>query len=35
VREAMLRHAQTAGAEYWSPAPLIERLVAEGKGFYG
>jgi 3-hydroxyacyl-CoA dehydrogenase len=21
--------------DYWSPAPLLERLVAEGRGFYG
>jgi 3-hydroxyacyl-CoA dehydrogenase len=20
--------------DYWSPAPLLERLVAEGRGFY-
>ncbi len=35
VRDAMLRYAAIAGDEYWRPAPLIERLVAEGKGFYG
>ena len=21
--------------DYWEPAPLLERLVAEGRGFYG
>jgi 3-hydroxyacyl-CoA dehydrogenase len=21
--------------DYWEPAPLLERLVAEGKSFYG
>jgi len=20
--------------DYWEPAPLLERMVAEGKGFY-
>ena len=34
VRDAMLRYAAIAGAEYWTPAPLIEQLVAAGKGFY-
>jgi hypothetical protein len=34
VRDAMLRYAATAGAEYWTPAPLIEQLVVAGKGFY-
>jgi len=22
------------GAEYWTPAPLLEKLAKEGKGFY-
>ncbi len=26
-------HAQTAGARFWKPAALIERLAGEGKGF--
>ena len=34
VRDAMLRYAAIAGTEYWTPAPLIEQLVAAGKGFY-
>lgn len=34
VRDAMLRYAEMAGAEYWTPAPLIDRLAREGKGFY-
>jgi hypothetical protein len=21
--------------DYWKPAPLIEQLVAQGRGFYG
>jgi hypothetical protein len=21
--------------DYWTPAPLLERLVAEGRGFHG
>jgi hypothetical protein len=21
--------------DYWEPAPLLEKLVAEGRGFYG
>lgn len=34
IRDAMLRYRDSVGAEYWTPAPLLERLAAEGKGFY-
>ncbi|SNS75692.1 3-hydroxyacyl-CoA dehydrogenase [Sphingomonas laterariae] len=34
VRDAMLRYADIAGAEYWTPSPLIDRLAASGKTFY-
>ena len=27
------RYQQTYGGEAWEPAPLLERLVADGKGF--
>lgn len=31
---ARIRHyAEAVGPHFWSPAPLIERLVAEGRGF--
>ena len=31
-----LRHyAEAVGPEYFAPAPLIEQLAAEGRGFYG
>jgi 3-hydroxyacyl-CoA dehydrogenase len=35
VRATMLRYRDSVGAEFWTPAPSIERLAAEGKGFYG
>jgi 3-hydroxyacyl-CoA dehydrogenase len=35
VYETMLRYRDQVGAEYWTPAPLLERLAKEGKGFYG
>ncbi len=34
VRDAMRRYADTVGPEYFTPAPLIEKLAAEGRGFY-
>src|SRR6059036_3431747 len=34
VYEAVLKYQQTVGAEYWKPAPLLERLAKENKGFY-
>jgi 3-hydroxyacyl-CoA dehydrogenase len=35
IRDAMLRYQSSVGAEFWTPAPLIDELVAAGKGFYG
>ena len=32
---ANLQEYRTRFGDYWRPAPLIERLVAEGRGFYG
>lgn len=34
VRDAMYRYRDIAGSEFWTPAPLLERLASEGKGFY-
>jgi 3-hydroxyacyl-CoA dehydrogenase len=34
VRDAMYRYRDSGGGEYWTPAPLLERLASEGKGFY-
>jgi 3-hydroxyacyl-CoA dehydrogenase len=34
IRDAMLRYRETAGAEYWTPAPLLDRLAREERGFY-
>jgi len=34
VRAHMLQFREQAGAEYWTPAPLIERLAAERGSFY-
>lgn len=34
VYEAILKYQEQFGAEYWKPAPLLERLAKEGKGFY-
>ena len=34
VLEAIERYRQQVGAEYWTPAPLLQRLAAAGKGFY-
>jgi 3-hydroxyacyl-CoA dehydrogenase len=31
---ARIRDYRAGFGDYWSPAPLIERLVAEGRGFY-
>jgi 3-hydroxyacyl-CoA dehydrogenase len=32
---ARVREYRERFGDYWKPAPLIERLVAEGRGFYG
>jgi 3-hydroxyacyl-CoA dehydrogenase len=34
IRDAVLRYRSSVGAEYWEPAPLLERYVKEGRGFY-
>ena len=34
IRDAILRYRTSVGAEYWEPAPLLERHVKEGRGFY-
>ncbi len=34
VYEAILKYKKEVGAEYWEPAPLLEKLAKEGKGFY-
>ena len=31
---AILKYQEQVGREYWQPAPLLERLAGEGKGFY-
>lgn len=35
IKAALDRYSALVGREYFQPAPLIERLAAEGKGFYG
>ncbi|HEX7045907.1 MAG TPA: 3-hydroxyacyl-CoA dehydrogenase NAD-binding domain-containing protein [Burkholderiales bacterium] len=35
IYQAILKYRKQFGAEYWEPAPLLERLAKEGKGFYG
>lgn len=35
VKAALDKYAGLVGDQYFKPAALIERLVAEGKGFYG
>jgi 3-hydroxyacyl-CoA dehydrogenase len=32
---ARVREYRARFGDYWKPAPLLERLVAEGRGFYG
>lgn len=34
VYEAILKYQKQVGEEYWKPAPLLEKLAKEGKGFY-
>ena len=34
VYDALLKYKDKVGAEFFTPAPLIERLAREGKGFY-
>jgi 3-hydroxyacyl-CoA dehydrogenase len=35
VYEALLKYRDQVGAEFFTPAPLLERLALAGKGFYG
>src|SRR6185312_11394154 len=35
IKAALDRYSALVGPEYFRPAPLIEQLAAEGKGFYG
>lgn len=35
VKKALEKYATLVGPEYFTPAPLIEKLVAEGRGFHG
>lgn len=35
VKEALDKYSELVGEPFFKPAPLIERLVAEGRGFYG
>jgi 3-hydroxyacyl-CoA dehydrogenase len=34
IYDAILKYKDLVGAEYWTPAPLLEKLAKEGKGFY-
>jgi len=34
VLAAILKYRDSLGAEYWTPAALLEQLAAEGRGFY-
>ena len=34
VYDAILKYKDIVGPEYWTPAPLLEKLAKEGKGFY-
>ncbi|RLA47236.1 MAG: 3-hydroxyacyl-CoA dehydrogenase [Gammaproteobacteria bacterium] len=34
IYDAYKKYAQQFGEHYWQPAPLLEKLVKEGKGFY-
>jgi 3-hydroxyacyl-CoA dehydrogenase len=34
IYEAYLKYADQFGQHYWQPAPLLEKLAKEGKGFY-
>jgi 3-hydroxyacyl-CoA dehydrogenase len=35
IKDALDRYSSLVGEEYFAPAPLIVRLVAEGRGFHG
>lgn len=34
VFEAMSKYRDSLGAEYWTPAALLEKLADQGRGFY-
>ena len=34
IYDTVLKYQRQVGEEYWKPAPLLERLAREGKGFY-
>jgi 3-hydroxyacyl-CoA dehydrogenase len=34
IYDAIMKYRDSVGAEYWTPAPLLEKLVKAGKGFY-
>jgi 3-hydroxyacyl-CoA dehydrogenase len=34
IYDAIVEYQKRVGPPHWSPAPLIERLVKEGRGFY-
>jgi len=34
VYDALLKYKELVGAEFFTPAPLLEKLALEGKGFY-
>ena len=34
IYDAILKYQKQVGEEYWKPAPLLEKLAKEGKGFY-
>src|SRR2546427_1595940 len=34
IYDAVLKYQREVGAEYWKPAPLLEKLAKEGNGFY-
>ena len=34
VYESILGYQKQLGTESWAPAPFIERLIAQGQGFY-
>jgi 3-hydroxyacyl-CoA dehydrogenase len=33
LRDRMLEFRRATGDDFWTPAPRLERLLAEGKGF--
>jgi 3-hydroxyacyl-CoA dehydrogenase len=35
VLERILAYRERVGREYWEPAPLLQALAGDGKGFYG